>query len=67
MIAMDGERKGVVFSEIDRMPHPNSFVGLSIEENAIPGIGKAVEPGKVNDDVNAAVNINTHKDDKKVE
>ncbi len=45
---MDGEKKGVVFSEIDRMPHPNSFVRLNIEENAKPGIGKAVEPGEVN-------------------
>ena len=44
----------------------NSFVGQNIEENVAPGIEKAVELGEVNDDVNAAGNFNTHKDDKKV-
>ena len=45
----------------------NSYVGQNIEESVAPGIGKAVELGEVNDDMSAAGNFNSQKDDKKVE
>ncbi len=45
----------------------SDIVGQNIEESVAPGIGKVVELGEVNDDMNAAGNFNMHKDDKKVE